>query len=435
MIRLLVICAFLLVQAAAHAAVKVETLTSPGGVTVWFVQQRGLPIVNIEAAIRGGRALEPKGKEGVATLMSYLFDEGAGPLDAQAFMTALADRSISLNVAANAENMTISMAFLSEHKDEALRLGALALTKPRFDPGPVKQMKAAILVDLKQAEDDPETKASLVWWERAFPGTVYGRNGMGSAASIRGLSRADLVAFHAKALAKSRLLVVIVGDLDAKAAAAAADTLFGGLPAGEPEPASVPATLAPPGLTVVARDVPQSVVVFGLPALKRDHKDFRALHVLNYMLGGGGFASRLMQEIRVKRGLVYGVYSSLTTLRRTGVIYGSLATKNETAGEALGLVKAEFDRMRSQGPAAAELADAKAYLTGAWPLAFDSNASIASQLLSFRLDDLPPNYGDKRNAEIEALTAEDLKRVAQTYLDPAKMFAVILGKPEGLPPK
>jgi zinc protease len=226
-----------------------------------------------------------------------------------------------------------------------------------------------------------------------------------------------------------------VGDLDAKAAAAAADTLFGGLPAGEPEPASVPATLAPPGLTVVARDVPQSVVVFGLPALKRDHKDFRALHVLNYMLGGGGFASRLMQEIRVKRGLVYGVYSSLTTLRRTGVIYGSLATKNETAGEALGLVKAEFDRMRSQGPAAAELADAKAYLTGAWPLAFDSNASIASQLLSFRLDDLPPNYGDKRNAEIEALTAEDLKRVAQTYLDPAKMFAVILGKPEGLPPK
>jgi zinc protease len=432
MIRFRALLFLLFTASAAQAAVKVQPLTSPGGISIWFVEQRGLPIVNIEAAIRGGRALEPKGKEGVATLVSYLLDEGAGDLTSQAFMAALADRSISFGVAANAENFAVSLSFLTEHKSDALRLGALALTKPRFDPVPVKQMKDAILVDQKQVEDSPESKAALAWWERAFPGTDYGRNGLGTAASVSALTRTDLAAFHARSLAKSRLLVVIVGDMDAKSAAAAADALFGGLPKGEPDAEPVPLAIAGPGSVTILRDVPQSVVVFGLPAIKRNHPDFRALHTLNYILGSDGFSSRLMQELRVKRGLVYGVSTSLTTLRRSGVIYGSFATKNETAGDALNLVKAEFTRMRNEGPTKDEIAAAKAYLTGAWPLAFDSNATIASQLLSFRLDDLPPNYGDQRNAEIEALTADNLKRVAQTYMDPSKMFTIVLGQPKGL---
>lgn len=432
--RLLLLLLFVIpFVGGAIAGVKVQTLKSPGGIEVWLVEERGLPIVNIEAVFRGGRSLEPAGKAGLARLTSYMMDEGAGDLGAQAFMAALADSAVNLSFGAEAENMTLSLSFLKEKSAEALHLGALALTKPRFDLDSVKRMKDAILVEQTQIEDDPASKADLVWWQMAFAGTPYGVNGAGDAASIKGMGRNDILAFHAKAFSRARLIAVIVGDIGPAEATSAVDALFGGLPTGEPYSPGPPVAIAKPGVQIVERDVPQTVVVFGLPALKRNDPDFRALHTLNYMLGGGSFASRLMQEVRVKRGLVYSVNSSVTTLDRAGILFGTFATKNETAGEALNLVRAEIARLRDDGPSEQEVNDAKAYLTGSWPLSFDSNASTATQLLAIRRNDFPPDYADKRNAEIEALTTEKLRQIAKKYLDPDRMFVVVLGKPQGLP--
>jgi zinc protease len=431
---LAVFCAFVLLT-SANAAVNVQTLKTPGGLEVWFVEQRGLPIVNVEAAFNGGRSLETPDKAGLARLMSYLMDEGAGQMDAQTFMAALSDRAINFSMAAEAERMMLSMSFLKEHAADAAKLGAMALTKPRFDAAPVRRMKDAILVEQAQIEDDPASKADLEWWRLAFAGTSYGVGAAGAPQTVAPLSQKDLREFHVKALTRANLLTVIVGDLSAAEAGALADELFGGLPMGAPLKDMGPVSLKRTGVSLIDRDVPQSVIIFGMPAVTRDDPDFRALHTLNYMLGGGSFASRLMQEVRVKRGLVYGVSTSLTTFDRTGVVYGSLATKNETADEALEVVKAEIKRLRDEGPSEQELADAKAYLTGSWPLAFDSNASIATQLLAFRIYGKPPNYGELRNPEVEALTVENLREVARKHLDPDRIFVVALGKPKGLTAK
>lgn len=413
-------------------ALKVQTLRTPGGIDAWLVEERALPIVTLVAAFDGGMRLETKGQEGIATLLSYLFDEGAGAMASRAFMTALEDRAINFTVRARADEFTFGVSALKENFPEAARLSALALTKPRFDSDPVRRMKETIRVARKETNDNPQSAAALAWWEMAFPGTSYGRSANGTEASVGGVTQGDLRAFHARALTRGKMKVILVGDATPTEAATYIDTMLGALPAKGPVIDQTDLTLAPAQIKIVKRDVPQSVIVFGLPGVKRDHPDFRALHILNHILAGGDFTSRLMQEIRVKRGLTYGVSASLTTYEHTGVWVGRMATKNESAGEALKVLKDELARVRDTGVTAEELADAKTYLTGSYALAFDSNSNVASQLLTIALDGKGPDYADKRNQEVEAVTLADVNRVAKTYMDPGRLVTLVLGDPKGL---
>lgn len=425
--------AFLL--AAPAAAIDVQVVTSPGGIEAWLVEEHGLPIISLNAGFDGGGKLDPEGKDGLANLVSTLMNEGAGEYDSTAFMQKLEDKAISMGGSASADAFFVSMTTLTEHKGEAFALMKLALASPRFDQEAIDRMKAQITASIRQSDEQPNAIAGRAWVERAFPGHPYGRRLSGTAESLAGLSRDDILGFMGQALGRDKLKVVVVGDITAEELAPLLDELFASVPATRALADPPAVALAAGGrVAVVERDIPQSVIVFGAPGLKVTDPEFRAAQVLNYTLGGGGFASRMMTEIRAKRGLTYGVYTGFYTQSLTEYFYGSLATANGTAGEALGLVRAEITKFRDEGITDEELADAKAYLTGSFALNFDTNAKISSVLLGYFLQGFDKDYVNRRNPEIEAVTKDQVNAAATRLLDADGLFVVVVGKPEGVTP-
>lgn len=423
--------AFLLALPAA--AMDVQVVKSPGGIEAWLVEEHGLPIISIDAGFDGGGRLDPEGKPGLALLVSTLMNEGAGDFDSTAFSQKMDDKAISFGGSADGDAFYLSLNTLSANKADAFELMRLAIASPRFDQEAIDRMKAQIIPGIKEADQDPSSIAGNTWQAGAFAGHPYGRRVGGTEESIAAITRDDIVSFMGTALGRDKLKVVVVGDITAAELGPLLDTLF----------ATVPATRAladPPDVTmtnmgktqIVEMDVPQSVIQFGSPGLKSTDPEFRAAQVMNYVLGGGGFASRMMTEIRAKRGLTYGVGTGFATSRLAEYFYGGLATANGTAGQALDLVKAEIQKFRDGGITDEELADAKAYLTGSFPLRFDSNAKISNTLLSYVLQGFGPDYVNTRNAEVEAVTKDQVNAAAKRLLDPAQLYIVVVGKPEGV---
>ena len=286
---------------------------------------------------------------------------------------------------------------------------------------------------LTRLADDPSRIARRTWFDAAFPGHPYGRPVDGTPESVAALTVADLGDFVAGQLARDRMVIGVVGDITPERLGPLLDRTFGDLPAtGAPLSTEKTAPAAPGRLIVVDREIPQSVVVFGHEGLDRNDADFYAAYVMNYALGGGGFTSRLSQEVRQKRGLAYGVYSYLSPLDYAALYFGGVATENARVAESLDVIRTEFARMRDAGLTTEELADAKAYLTGSFALRLDSNGKIANFLIGIQLDGLGIDYIDRRNGYIEAVTLADVNRVAARLLDPEALQVVVVGTPEGL---
>ena len=426
--------AALLSAAAPAAATEITRVVSPGGVEAWLVEAHAIPILSVKIAFRGGAALDPDGREGLANMVSGLLDEGAGALDSQAFQERLEDHAIHLGFSARLDTFTASLKTLSENTDTAFEMLRLALTEPRFDPEPVERVRRQIEVGLKRLAEDPDDIARRTWFEAAFPGHPYGRPVEGTPASLARISIDDLGAFARANLARDRLFIGVAGDITPERLGPLLDATFGGLPQAGADRALAEAEPAAPGrLIVVERDIPQSIVVFGTRGLARKHPDFYAAYVMNHILGGG-FTSRLKEEVREKRGLAYGVYSYLSPYDHAALYLGGVATENARIAETLEIIRAEFARMRDNGVTAAEIADAKTYLTGSFPLRLDTNDKIARMLVGIQLDGLGIDYIERRNGYIEAVTLDDVTRVAATLLNPQAFEVVIVGKPEGIEP-
>ncbi|GEO82566.1 M16 family metallopeptidase [Pararhodospirillum oryzae] len=415
------------------AALSVETVTSPLGLTAYLAADQTLPIVSMTVMIPAGSTLDPAGKEGLATLMTRLLDEGAGDLDSQAFQQRLEDLAIDLSFDAGRDTLTVRLRTTTDTLDEAFGLLGLALTHPRFDADALERMRAATLASLRQQAGDPNALAQKAWFARVFPDHPYGHDDEGREETVRALTQDDVRAFAAAHLSRADLSIGVAGAIDASHLAPLLDRTFGPLP--DTQAPVVPE--ATPRLdgstTVVPFDVPQSTAFLGQPGLKRSDPDWNAAFVVNHILGGGGFSSRLMDEVREKRGLTYGVWSALYPYQKAGLWMAGIASQNARLPEALAVMKAEWARMASDGPTAQERADALTYLTGAWPLRFTSTESVAGMLASMRFYNLPADYIDTRNAALEALTLDDLRRVAKRLLDPARLTTVIVGKPDGTP--
>ena len=423
----------LLLLPVSAQAVTVEKVVSPGGIEAWLVQDHTNPIVTLSFSFEGGAALDPKGKDGLADMASSLLDEGAGDLDSLAFQTRLEDKSIRLSFSAAQDRFTGSLQTLSGNRDEAVGLLALALSQPRFDADPVERIRAQIVAGLKRRLEDPDTIAGRAWFAARFPGHPYGRPADGTPESVARITRDDLKTFVAERFARDGLTVGAVGDITPEQLGPLLDQAFGALPAaGSPALVLEVVPEADGGTKVIRRDIPQSVAVFGHGGLKRDDPDWYAAYTLNYILGGGGFSSRLMEEVREKRGLAYSVYSYLYPYDHTGLYVGGVSTQNARIGESLDLIRAEWARMAEQGPTEQELTDAKTYLTGAFPLRFSSSGKIAGILVAMQTENLGIDYLDKRNGYIEALTMADLKRVAKRLLRPENLSVVVVGAPDGL---
>lgn len=413
--------------------VQIEQVVSPAGITAWLVNDPSIPVISLRLAFRGGASLDPVGKEGLAMMASTLIDEGAGDLDSQTFQRTLQDQSISLQFDAGRDAFAASLRTLSKNRDKAFDMLRLALNSPRFDAEPVSRLRSQLLSGLRRDQEDPDTIAGLALSEMLFPDHPYGRPVDGTPDTINAITADDLRGFVARRLARDNLYVGVVGDISAKELGQRLDEIFAALPKNAtPFAVDDVAPKADGQTRVIDMAVPQSAIVFAQRGLKRNEPDFFAAYVLNHILGSGGFTSRLYDEIREKRGLAYSIGSYLYPLEHSGLITGSGGTANGRVAETLSVLKAEWRKMSEHGVTAAELSDAKTYLTGSYPLRFTSSSSIASILVSVQVEELGIDYLEKRNDLVAAVTLEQVNGLAKTLLDPDSLTVVVVGQPEGL---
>ncbi|MFV3128091.1 M16 family metallopeptidase [Niveispirillum sp. KHB5.9] len=417
------------------AAVDIEKVVSPGGVEAWLVRDAKNPIISLQYAFQGGTELDPQDKLGLAIMAASTMDEGAGDLDSQAFQGKLDDNSITLTFSAGRDGFAGQVTTLRETKDTAFDLLRLALTRPRFDNEAVERIRNQLLTSLRRSQADPNYWAQLAFGETLFPGHAYGRPQRGTAQTLAAVTRDDLVAFARTRLAREGLKVAVSGDITAAELAPLLDSLFGALPAKANLTKVADIQLAAPGKTIlVPRPIPQTVMILAHGGLDRSDPDWYAATILNYVLGGGGFSSRLMDEVREKRGLTYGIGSSLQSYDHANLISVSGSTVNDKAAEAISVTKQIWGDVAKNGITEAELRDAQTYLTGSFPLQFTNNGAIAGLLLQVQRDDLGIEYLNKRNDLLNAVTISDVKRVAARLLDPAKLTTILVGQPTGITP-
>lgn len=422
----------LLLAFPAWAEVKVENLTTPAGIDVWLVEDHSIPFTALEIRFRGGTSLDAPGKRGAVHLMTALLEEGAGELDARAHARALESLAASFGYSASADDISISARFLTENREEALALLRETIHAPRFDEDAIERVRAQVIASLMSDAKDPDAIARLAFNRLAYGDHPYGSDGEGTPESVSALTRDDLLNAHAGAFARDRLYVAAVGDVTAEDLARIVDDLLADLPeTGRPIPGPAEVSLSG-GTTVVPFATPQSVAVFGQKGIDRHDPDFFAAYVLNQVLGGGSFESRLMDEVREKRGLTYGVYSYLAPRDLAAVYLGSVASANDRIAEAIEVIREEWSKAATEGVTLEEVEAAKTYLTGAYPLRFDGNGQIARILAGMQMEGLPTDYIATRNDQVQAVTIEDVNRVAAELLDPEGLRFVVVGEPVGL---
>ena len=414
-------------------AMQIQKIVSKKGIEAWLVEDHSRPILSLQFGFAGGTAQDPEGKPGVATFAAGMLDEGAGDLDSEAFQNRLEDLAAKMTINASYDHVTGSFQTLSENRDESFKLLHMALTSPHFSEKDVERIREQLIATLRVEEKDPDKVASLEWHKLAFGSHPYARPANGTLESVSAITPDDLRDYVRRIFARDNLKVAAVGDIDAAKLGDLLDTVFGDLPAkSDKKPVQDFSWQDTSKQRIVTMPNPQSVVQFGFQGLKRKDPDFIAAYILNYVVGGGGFSSKLMQEVREKRGLAYSVYTYLYPLDHVGVFAGGVATENKSVGQSLDLIKAELDRAAKEGLSEQELRTAKDYLIGSFALRFDTSSKIAAQLLAIQLDDLGIDYLERRNGEIEAVTVDDIKRVAKRLMEPKNLIVTVVGEPEGI---
>jgi zinc protease len=418
--------------ATSAQAVNIERVRSPAGIEAWLVRDPNVPLIAMEFAFAGGSEQDPKDKPGVANLAVSLLDEGAGPLDAKAFQGELEHKAIEMSFRVGRDYARGTMRTLKEHRDAAFDYLRLALTAPRFDPQAVERIRAQALAQLRRNAASPNHLAGTTWWATAFPDHPYGQPTAGTLASVPAITVDDLRAYVGRVFGRDTLKIGIVGDIDAETAGRLIDRAFAGLPA--KATLSGVNAVTPRGVgqrRVIDLDVPQTVLMFGAAGIARSDPDFMAAYIVNHIVGGGSFSSRLYSEVREKRGLVYGISESLAWLRHSAVLLGSTATRADAARETLDVIEAELLKMAEEGPTAEEFAKTKTYLKGSYPLGLDTSGKIAAQLVQIQLDNLGIDYMQRRSALIDAVSLADTKRVAKRLYG-AGLLVTVVGRPQGV---
>lgn len=425
-------CLTLIVPAASAGIENVEEVTSDGGITAWLVTEPSIPFTALEIRFRGGTSLDPEGKPGAINLMTALLEEGAGERSAQEFAAAREGLAASYAFDVGRDTLSVSARFLTENRDEAVDLLRSALIEPRFDQEALDRVRGQVLSIIASNATDPGEINSRAFNKAAFPDHPYALPVDGTVESVTALTRDDMLAVKDRVMARDRIYVSAVGDITAAELGPLLDRLLGDLPeTGAPLPEHVDYAL-PGGVDVVEFDTPQSVVSFAQPGITRDDPDFIPAYIMMEIFSGGGFSSRLMEEVREKRGLTYGIGASLYPMDNAELIIGSVSSANDKVAETIEVIKAEWAKLAEDGITQEELDRAKTYLTGAYPLRFDGNGRIANILVGMQMTDLPIDYPETRNELVDAVTLEDINRVVDRIIEPERLHFVVVGKPAGL---
>jgi zinc protease len=422
--KLLTAFVALLACQTAIAGVKIEHWTSPSGARVYFVEARALPILDVQVDIAAGAMFDPEGKSGTASLTRKLLDLGAGSLDETAIAEQLADVGATFAGGADADRASLALRTLSarDKRDPALAVMRAALHKPRFDAAILEREKGRTIAALKEAMTRPDAIAGKAFWAGLYPAHPYGRQA--TPESVASIGRDDLVAHHARYYAATNASITLVGDVSRADAERIAEAIAAGLPKGS---AAVlpPAPATPKGQTIaLPHPASQAHILIGLPLIERGNPDFFPLLVGNYTLGGGGFVSRLMQEVRDKRGFAYSVYSYFSPLRQAGPFQIGLQTKRSQAPEAIKVVREVLAGFLKDGPTPAELEAAKANLAGSFPLRLDSNKKLLENAATIGFYGLPLDWLDRYQERIQAVTADDVRAAFARRVRPEDLVTV-----------
>lgn len=417
--------------APAFAQIEVQEVITDGGITAWLVEEHSIPFTALELRFKGGTSLDREGKRGETNLMMATLEEGAADYDAQGFAKARDSLAASFSFDAYADSVTISARFLSENRDEAVALLRTALMDTRFDQDAVDRVRGQVQSIIESDATSPNAIGTSALNALAFGDHPYGSSANGTAQTVAELTRDDMFAARDRAMVQDRLYVAAVGDISASELSELLDGLLGDLPQTGPDMAPRVEPELKGGVTVVPFETPQSVVLFGHSGITRDDPDFIAAYIANEILGGSR-ESRLMQEVREKRGLTYGVGSYLVPYEHSEVVLGQFSSSNSVTAQAIDVVKDEWRRLVDEGISQEELDAAKTYLTGAYALRFDGNGPIANILAGMQMIGLDRDYILRRNELVDAVTLDDINRVVRDLYKPEDLTFVVVGQPKDL---
>jgi zinc protease len=409
----------------------IQEVTAAGR-TAWLIEDHSVPVVSVAWAWRGGAALDAAEHAGALSMAASLLTEGAGSLDNVAFADALRDEGIGLGFEAQRDGFEGSFRTLRPVLPEAVRLANLAMRAPRLDPAAVARVRARSVAGARAALETPRGQVGRAFWAAAYPGHPAGRPTGGTVETLTALPEQAIRDALARQVRAGGLIIAAAGAITAAELAALIPPLFDGLPAGAPPDAPPLPDFRGFGRVVVQVPAPQSAILFGQGGLDVDDPDWETAQVVLRVLAGGGFSSRLMEAVRVRRGLAYGIGAGLDSMFGRGIVVGSSATDNAKVGEALAVTREEWARMAAEGPTAEELADAVAFLTGNLPLQFTDSRRIAGTLLALQRNNRPRNWLNERAARLQALTPAATTRVAARLLHADRLAVAIAGRPEGV---
>lgn len=428
--RMLLCLSLMSAALPVQAKTVIQEIKTASGYTVWLSEDHTLPLVTYTFSFeRSGAAYDPAGKEGAASYLTQMLDEGAGQLNSLAFHQALENKAIRYSASAGEDTINVSVQSLSEHRKEALRLMLLTLTQPTLEKEAMERIRASIVADLSQLQEEPNYKASLAWKGLVYGGHPYSHPRRGTLASVAAITDGDLRSFAASHFFNGQQPVIAVaGDITPE------EIRHWELPAlgTKPTPPAVAEIAHPEGKDIkqVAHDVPQTVVLLSLPGLKRSDPQFYALQVLNHVLGGDSITSRLGTQVRNNRGLAYYIGSTIEVEDGMAYLAINFSTRADAAAEALGVVKDELKFMVEHGATQQELTDAKNYLTGSFALEHDTQAEWAGFLIGIQHFNLGKDYPNKRNELIEKVTLDDVNALAKQLLSHTPVV-VMVGKQAG----
>lgn len=424
--KLLLACLLGAAASLTQAGAKIEHWTTPSGARAYFVESRVVPIVDVQIEFAAGSAYAPPGKEGLAGLTRGLLDMGAGDLDEEMIADRLADIGARLGGGVDLDRAGISLRSLSsKHELEAgLDLLRLVLQRPTFPAAALEREKTRGIAGIKESDTRPASIAAKRFSAALYPGHPYGRSA--TVDSMENITREDLLKFFRAHYGARRAVVSIIGDLSRAEAESIAQRLTEGLP-DAPAEVSLPDTAMPVRSTVrIDHPASQAHIHIGVPAVRRGDPDYIPLLVGNYILGGGGFVSRLMKEVREKRGYAYSVYSYFQPLKQPGPFQIGLQTKREQAGEALKVVEEVLAEFLARGPTEVELKAARRNLADGFPLRIDSNRKLLEYLSVIGFYGLPLSYLDDFPRKVEAVTVADIRAAFARHVKPEHFVTVIV---------
>ena len=409
-------------------ALDVEEIVSDKNIRAWIVEDNSIPIISMNLTFKGGAYFDPLTKEGTSTFVAALLDEGAGNLSSKEFKEEMNDLGMKIDFRSSKDEFSITFQTISKNKKKSFELLRRAILEPRFDSEEIEKIRNQIISSIKINESNIRSFSSQQFEKNFYLDHKFSRNVEGSLKSIKNIKKPDLEEYIKFFFTKSNLIIGISGDISKSEMKKQLDSTFGDLPKGDPKNFIIKGIeKVKTGELRIKKKSPQTSVFFGHIGLSRDDEKYFAARIANYVLGGGGFQSKLYKKIREENGLVYSIYSYLLPNAGGGIILGGFQTKNENVKTTLKLLKKEWSKIREKGISQEELDNAKSYFIGSFSRSFSSTKSIAALLNTVQTYKLGIDYFNKRSKIIKDLDLEFVNNVCKDFFKPSELFFTIVG--------